>query len=158
MRINLKELSYNSLSLSGSSALSGARLRRVSKQIQNAECSARFTKFKRSRLMRMTFTLRSSNSSSTDTFLSSYNGAFRSGSSPSESTGADSESYDIVEEKATIKVIGVGGGGSNAVNRMIQADVGGVEFFVVNTDSQVSPQINKNQTNKLLSRLWLTHQ
>jgi len=108
--------------------------------------------------MRMTFTLRSSNSSSTDTFLSSYNGAFRSGSSPSESTGADSESYDIVEEKATIKVIGVGGGGSNAVNRMIQADVGGVEFFVVNTDSQVSPQINKNQTNKLLSRLWLTHQ
>lgn len=30
----------------------------------------------------------------------------------------------------------MGGGGSNAVNRMIQSDVGGVEFFVVNTDSQ----------------------
>lgn len=37
-----------------------------------------------------------------------------------------------------LKVIGVGGGGSNAVNRMIQSEVQGVEFFVVNTDSQVS--------------------
>lgn len=35
-----------------------------------------------------------------------------------------------------MEVIGVGGGGSNAVNRMIQSEVGGVEFFVVNTDSQ----------------------
>lgn len=36
------------------------------------------------------------------------------------------------------QVIGVGGGGSNAVNRMMQGDVQGVEFYVVNTDSQVS--------------------
>ena len=35
-----------------------------------------------------------------------------------------------------IKVIGVGGGGSNAVNRMIEAGVTGVEFIVVNTDKQ----------------------
>jgi cell division protein FtsZ len=38
---------------------------------------------------------------------------------------------------ATIKVIGVGGGGSNAVNRMIDAGVSGVEFLAVNTDAQV---------------------
>jgi cell division protein FtsZ len=37
---------------------------------------------------------------------------------------------------ARIKVVGVGGGGSNAVNRMIEAGVGGVEFIVLNTDSQ----------------------
>ncbi len=37
---------------------------------------------------------------------------------------------------AQIKVIGVGGGGSNAVNRMIQSDLRGVEFYVVNTDAQ----------------------
>ena len=38
---------------------------------------------------------------------------------------------------AVIKVIGVGGGGCNAVNRMIEAGVGGVEFIVANTDLQV---------------------
>jgi cell division protein FtsZ len=37
---------------------------------------------------------------------------------------------------ARIKVIGVGGGGGNAVNRMIQAGIGGVQFLVVNTDLQ----------------------
>ena len=37
---------------------------------------------------------------------------------------------------ANIKVIGVGGGGNNAVNRMIMAGVSGVEFVSVNTDSQ----------------------
>lgn len=37
---------------------------------------------------------------------------------------------------AKIKVIGVGGGGSNAVNRMIEAGIKGVEFIVVNTDVQ----------------------
>ena len=35
---------------------------------------------------------------------------------------------------ATIRVIGVGGGGSNAVNRMISAGVRGVEYFACNTD------------------------
>ena len=35
-----------------------------------------------------------------------------------------------------IKVIGVGGGGGNAVNRMISAHVEGVEFVVANTDLQ----------------------
>ena len=38
---------------------------------------------------------------------------------------------------AVIKVIGVGGGGSNAVNRMIEAGIQGVEFVAMNTDVQV---------------------
>lgn len=37
---------------------------------------------------------------------------------------------------AIIKVVGVGGGGVNAVNRMIEADLRGVEFIAVNTDAQ----------------------
>jgi cell division protein FtsZ len=37
---------------------------------------------------------------------------------------------------ATIKVVGIGGGGSNAVNRMIAAGIKGVEFIAVNTDGQ----------------------
>ncbi|MEC0283066.1 MULTISPECIES: cell division protein FtsZ [Terribacillus] len=41
-----------------------------------------------------------------------------------------------METLATIKVIGVGGGGSNAVNRMIEHGVQGVDFIAVNTDSQ----------------------
>ncbi len=44
---------------------------------------------------------------------------------------------DIVPGRvANIKVIGVGGGGSNAVNRMIASDVTGVEFWSINTDAQ----------------------
>ncbi len=39
--------------------------------------------------------------------------------------------------RACIKVAGVGGGGSNAVNRMIQSGMSGVEFWVMNTDAQV---------------------
>ncbi len=42
-----------------------------------------------------------------------------------------------MDQLAKIKVVGVGGGGGNAVNRMIEAGVRGVEFIVVNTDSQV---------------------
>ena len=38
--------------------------------------------------------------------------------------------------KARIKVIGVGGGGSNAIDRMIQAGIQGVDFLVANTDLQ----------------------
>jgi cell division protein FtsZ len=39
--------------------------------------------------------------------------------------------------KASIKVVGVGGGGSNAVNRMILSGMSGAEFWVMNTDAQV---------------------
>lgn len=41
-----------------------------------------------------------------------------------------------VEQLAVIKVIGVGGGGNNAVNRMIEHGVQGVDFIAVNTDAQ----------------------
>src|SRR2546430_8670843 len=37
---------------------------------------------------------------------------------------------------AVIKVVGVGGGGTNAVNRMVDAGLAGVEFIGVNTDAQ----------------------
>ena len=50
------------------------------------------------------------------------------------------------EQVAKIKVIGVGGGGNNAVNRMVEDGVRGVEFYVANTDVQVlrrSPVENK---------------
>ena len=40
------------------------------------------------------------------------------------------------EQQAMIKVVGVGGGGSNAVNRMISAGIHGVEFITMNTDVQ----------------------
>ena len=43
-------------------------------------------------------------------------------------TGAD--------KPAVIKVIGVGGGGCNAVNRMMDAGLKGVQFIAVNTDKQ----------------------
>lgn len=42
-----------------------------------------------------------------------------------------------IDQLAKIKVIGVGGGGNNAVNRMIESGVQGVEFIVANTDLQV---------------------
>ncbi|MCL2807555.1 MAG: cell division protein FtsZ [Coriobacteriia bacterium] len=41
-----------------------------------------------------------------------------------------------VSSLALIKVVGVGGGGTNAVNRMIEAGIKGVEFVVINTDAQ----------------------
>ncbi|HAW70524.1 MAG TPA: cell division protein FtsZ [Firmicutes bacterium] len=46
------------------------------------------------------------------------------------------------EQFASIKVIGVGGGGSNAVNRMIDAGLKGVEFIAINTDAQALARSN----------------
>ena len=43
---------------------------------------------------------------------------------------------ESIDQSAKIKVIGVGGGGNNAVNTMIERDVQGVEFIVANTDAQ----------------------
>ncbi len=43
---------------------------------------------------------------------------------------------NFVENFANIKVIGVGGGGQNAVNRMIEEGIQGVEFIAINTDAQ----------------------
>src|ERR1700684_898446 len=55
--------------------------------------------------------------------------------SPKESSFKVSFSEEA-QTGAKIKVIGVGGGGSNAVNRMIRAKVEGVEFIAANTDLQ----------------------
>lgn len=58
------------------------------------------------------------------------------------------------ESVVTIKVIGVGGGGSNVVNRMVEAGVKGVEFIAVNTDKQalsVSSATHKVQIGEKLT-------
>ena len=44
--------------------------------------------------------------------------------------------YNSSEHLAVIKVVGVGGGGTNAVNRMVEAGIKGVEFIAINTDQQ----------------------
>jgi cell division protein FtsZ len=57
----------------------------------------------------------------------------------SEITEGDKDMLDFdldLDQFANIKVIGVGGGGNNAVNRMISAGLKGVEFVAVNTDAQ----------------------
>ena len=62
---------------------------------------------------------------------------------------AKSKSMEIkpdVETFAKIKVIGVGGSGGSAVNRMIKAGIRGVEFISVNTDAQA---LNSNDNIKL---------
>ena len=46
------------------------------------------------------------------------------------------EDVTMMDGTATIKVIGVGGAGNNAVNRMIETGIKGVEFIAVNTDRQ----------------------
>jgi len=48
--------------------------------------------------------------------------------------------HDETRSSARIKVIGIGGGGGNAVNRMIAAGVEGVEFIAANTDAQALEQ------------------
>ncbi len=46
------------------------------------------------------------------------------------------ELMDVDSQSAVIKVIGVGGGGGNAVNHMLRSNIEGVEFICVNTDAQ----------------------
>ncbi len=46
---------------------------------------------------------------------------------------------------AKIKVIGVGGGGCNAVNRMVESGVAGIEFWAINTDAQALSQSSASQ-------------
>ena len=46
------------------------------------------------------------------------------------------ELVDNVPQSAVIKVVGVGGGGGNAVKHMIAGDVDGVDFICANTDAQ----------------------
>jgi cell division protein FtsZ len=55
---------------------------------------------------------------------------------PESERKIDPQDFIPGENFAQIKVVGVGGGGGNAVNRMIDAGLGGVEFVAVNTDAQ----------------------
>lgn len=63
----------------------------------------------------------------------------------------------LADQKAHIKVIGVGGAGGNAINRMIASELSGVEFIAINTDAQdldnnraeTKIQIGKNLTKGL---------
>jgi len=77
-------------------------------------------------------------------------GAYRPMTAPSASN------EDIVPGMmARIKVIGVGGGGGNAVNRMIASSVTGIEFWAINTDAQAmlhSAATNRLQIGQKLTR------
>ncbi len=53
-----------------------------------------------------------------------------------ERTRREVQRMPEVEGAALIRVVGVGGGGSNAVNRMIEAGIAGVDFIAINTDNQ----------------------
>ena len=65
------------------------------------------------------------------------------------------EFEESLAQNARMKVFGVGGGGGNAVNRMIAEDLDGVEFISVNTDAQAlktATATTKIQIGKLLTR------
>ncbi|MBT8293630.1 MAG: cell division protein FtsZ, partial [Eudoraea sp.] len=67
----------------------------------------------------------------------------------SKNTEFENIAFDLPKNQSNvIKVIGVGGGGSNAINHMFQAGINGVDFVICNTDSQAlqnSPVPNKIQ-------------
>ncbi|MBZ2167168.1 MULTISPECIES: cell division protein FtsZ [Marinobacter] len=55
------------------------------------------------------------------------------------------ELVDNVQQSAVIKVVGVGGGGGNAVRHMLNSDVEGVEFICANTDAQALTDLDARQ-------------
>lgn len=63
------------------------------------------------------------------------------------------DTSQFVDNFAQIKVVGVGGGGQNAVNRMIEADIQGVEFIAVNTDAQALMLSNAPQRLRIGDKL-----
>ena len=72
---------------------------------------------------------------------------------PQQSTASEATGI-LPSQTARIEVIGVGGGGSNAVNRMIQSDLEGVAYSVLNTDAQAllqSASTNRVQLGQTLT-------
>jgi cell division protein FtsZ len=79
-----------------------------------------------------------------------------------EGNGAQTKAAGYPEESmlsnaAKIKVVGVGGGGGNAVNRMAASNLKGVEFWSINTDAQAlaqssAPTVNRLQIGQKLTR------
>ena len=59
----------------------------------------------------------------------------------------------VPEHAATIKVIGLGGGGCNAINRMVEAGLSGVDFYAINTDVQALRTSKTNTTVQIGSSL-----
>ncbi|MBR9872384.1 MAG: cell division protein FtsZ [Gammaproteobacteria bacterium] len=55
------------------------------------------------------------------------------------------ELVDNVQQSAVIKVVGVGGGGGNAVRHMLNSDIEGVEFICANTDAQALTDLDARQ-------------
>ena len=59
---------------------------------------------------------------------------------PAQQNNARKSAFEVdmnsISPVANIKVVGVGGGGNNAVNRMIDSGVEGIEFIAINTDAQ----------------------
>ena len=55
------------------------------------------------------------------------------------------ELVDNVQQNAVIKVVGVGGGGGNAVRHMLNSDIEGVEFICANTDAQALTDLDARQ-------------
>ena len=55
------------------------------------------------------------------------------------------ELVDNVQQNAVIKVVGVGGGGGNAVRHMLNSDIEGVEFICANTDAQALKDLDARQ-------------
>jgi cell division protein FtsZ len=73
----------------------------------------------------------------------------------SKNTEFDNIAFDLPKNKSNvIKVIGVGGGGSNAINHMFQAGINGVDFVICNTDSQALQ--NSSVPNKIQLGVSLT--
>lgn len=70
-------------------------------------------------------------------------------------TDYDENNNYMMDGTATIKVIGVGGAGNNAINRMIESGIKGVEFIAINTDRQalqLSKASSKIQIGEKLTR------
>ncbi|MEM9361056.1 MAG: cell division protein FtsZ [Bacteroidota bacterium] len=73
----------------------------------------------------------------------------------SKNTEFDNIAFDLPKNKSNvIKVIGVGGGGSNAINHMFLAGINGVDFVICNTDAQALQ--NSSVPNKIQLGVYLT--